>query len=73
MPLSVDEFSEDFAEMAIATAVDYFSGYYEIGVHPAPGDNTAILTDVGLMRMTRVMKDMVQFGFMLPTIISKVH
>ena len=29
-PPSVDEFSEDFAGYPITSAIDYFSGYYQI-------------------------------------------
>lgn len=48
---SVDEFSEDFAEYPISTAIDY---YYQVGIQPTLRDMTAFMTDVGLMRMTRL-------------------
>jgi len=52
MPPSVDEFSEDFAGYPITSAIDYYSGYYEISLDNKSRDLTAFLTGVGLVRMT---------------------
>jgi hypothetical protein len=72
MPPSVDEFSEDFAEFPIATVIDYFSGYYEVGLHPKSRDMMAFMTDVGLMRMTRLPQGWTNSVSMFQQIISKV-
>jgi hypothetical protein len=68
MPPLIDEFSEDFAEYPITTAIDYFSGYYEVGLDPASCDMTPFVKDVGLIRMTRLPQ-----GWTFQWIISKVH
>jgi ribonuclease HI len=73
MPPSVDEFSEDFAEYPITTAIDYFSGYYQVGLHPTSRDMTAFMTDVGLMRMTRLPQGWTNSVSTFQRIISKVH
>jgi len=73
MPPSVDEFSEDFAEFPITTAIDYFSGYYEVGLHPESRDMTAFMMDVGLMRMTRLPQGWTNSVSTFQRIISKVH
>ena len=44
MPPSVDEFSEDFACYPITSAIDYYSGYYEINLDKVSRDLTAFLT-----------------------------
>ena len=54
MPPSVDEFSEDFAGYPITSAIDYYSGYYEINLDKVSRDLTAFLTEIGLVRMTRL-------------------
>jgi reverse transcriptase-like protein len=54
MPPGVDEFSEEFAGYPILTVVDFFSGYYQISLHPESRDMTAFLTNVGLVRVTRL-------------------
>ena len=54
MPLSVDEFSEDFAGYPITSAIDYYSGYDQISLDKRSRDLTAFLTDIGLVRSTRL-------------------
>jgi hypothetical protein len=49
MPPSVDEFSEDFAGYPITSAIDYFSGYFQIRLARESQDLTAILTALGLL------------------------
>jgi ribonuclease HI len=73
MPPSVDEFSEDFAEFPITTAIDYFSGYYQVELDPVSRDMTAFMTDVGLMRMTRLPQGWTNSVSTFQRIISKVH
>ena len=54
MPASVDEFPEDFAGYPITSAIDYYSAYYEIILDKTSRDLTAFLTELGLVRMTRL-------------------
>ena len=54
MPPSVDEFSEDFADYPITSAIDYYFGYNEISLDRASRDYTAFLTALGLVRQTRL-------------------
>jgi len=54
MPPSVDEFSEDFAGYPITSAIDYFSGYYQIPLDKSSRDLTAFMSQLGLIRMTRL-------------------
>ena len=54
MPPAVDEFSEDFAGYPITSAIDYYSGYYQIPLDKESRDLTAFLTMLGLVRMTRL-------------------
>jgi hypothetical protein len=54
MPPAADEFSEDFAGYPITSAIDYYSGYYQIPLDPTSRDLTAFMTDVGLLRITRL-------------------
>jgi len=54
MPPSVDDFSEDFAGYPILTSVDMFSGYDQINLHECSRDFTAFMTDLGLLRCTRI-------------------
>ena len=45
MPPSIDEFSEDFACYPITSAIDYYSGYYEINLDKISRDLTVFLTE----------------------------
>ena len=54
LPPSVDEFSEDFAGCAIASLVDFFSGYDEVELAVQCRDLTAFMTPLGLLRQTRL-------------------
>ena len=53
MSPSVDEFLEDFAGYPITSAIDYFSGYYQIPLDKSCRDLTAFMSLLGLVRMTR--------------------
>ena len=57
MPPSVDEFSEDFAGYLITSVIDYYSGYNQIPLDERSRDITAFMTDVGLVRPTRLPQD----------------
>lgn len=52
LPPSADEFSEDFAGCAIASLVDFFSGYDQIELDKKSRDLTGFMTPIGLLRMT---------------------
>jgi hypothetical protein len=54
MPPAVDEFSEDFAGYPITSAIDYYSGYFQLLLDIESRDCTAFLTDIGLVRNTRL-------------------
>ena len=54
MPPSVDDFSEDFAGYPILTSVDLFSGYDQILLDERFRDLTSFMTDLGLLRHTRI-------------------
>jgi RNase H-like domain found in reverse transcriptase len=74
MPLAVDEFLEDFAGYPISSAMDYYSGYYEIGLDPASRDLTAFMVpDVGLVRMTRLPQGWTNSVSCFQRIMGKVH
>ena len=47
LPLSVDEFLEDFSGMAIASVVDLFSGYDQVPLDPSMFRVSLITTDLG--------------------------
>jgi len=73
MPPSVDEFSEDFAGYPITSAIDYYSGYYEISLDKKSQDLTAFLTGVGLVRMTRLPQGWTNSGACFQRVMGKVH
>ena len=52
MSPTVDEFSEDFAECQITSSFDFYSFYYQISLAMESRDLTAVLSPVGLVRMT---------------------
>ena len=52
LPPSVDEFSEEFAGCAVASLIDFFSGYDQLVLAPECRDMTAFMTPLGLLRMT---------------------
>jgi len=52
LPPNCDEFSEQCAGMAVATLMDWFSGYDQCTLHPESRDMTAFQTPLGLLRQT---------------------
>jgi hypothetical protein len=54
MPPAVDQFSEEFAGYPISSSIDFYAGYYQILLDLASRDLTAFLTELGLVRMTRL-------------------
>jgi hypothetical protein len=73
MPPSVDEFSEDFAGHPITSSIDYYSGYNQIMLDPASRDLTAFLTDLGLVRGTRLPQGWCNSVATFQRIVGKVH
>jgi hypothetical protein len=73
MPPSVDQFSEDFAGYPITSAIDYFSGYYQIPLDKSGRDLTAFMTLLGLVRMTRLPQGWTNSVAEFMRIIGKVH
>lgn len=73
MPPSVDEFSEDFAGYPISSAIDYYSGYYEISLDKKSRDLTAFYTDLGLVRMTRLPQGWTNSVACFQRVMAKVH
>jgi hypothetical protein len=52
----VNEFSEEFAGMAISSIIDLFSGYDQVNLAEERRDMTAIQTPLGLLRCTRMVQ-----------------
>jgi hypothetical protein len=73
MPPSVDEFSEDFAGYPITSAIDYFSGYYQIPLDRSSRDLTAFMSLLGLVRMTRLPQGWTNSVAEFMRIIGRVH
>ena len=73
MPPSVDEFSEDFAGYPITSAIDYFSGYYQILLDKSCHDLTAFMSLLGLVRMTRLPQGWTNSVAEFMRIIGRVH
>jgi hypothetical protein len=73
MPPSVDEFSEDFAGYPIASSIDYYSGYNQIPLDKESRDLTAFLTELGLVRNTRLPQGWTNSVAYFQRIMGKVH
>ena len=52
LPLSADEFSEEFAVWAISSLIDFFLGYDKVKLDEESRDLTAFMNLLGFMRMT---------------------
>jgi len=73
MPPSVDEFSEDFAGYPITSVVDYLSGYFQIPLDRESRDLTAFLTELGLVRSTRLPQGWCNSVSSFQRVMVKVH
>jgi hypothetical protein len=73
LPPAVDEFSEDFAGYPITSAIDYWSGYFQISLDPASRDLTAFMTDLGLVRQTRLPQGWTNSVATFQRAMGKVH
>jgi hypothetical protein len=54
MSLNVDEFSEEFASVVIASLLDFFLGFDQVLLALKSQDMTAFQTPIGLIRITRL-------------------
>lgn len=70
---SVDEFAEDFAGYPIVSAIDYFSGYYQISLNKRSHNLTTFLMDFGLVRITRLSRERTNSVIIFQQIIDKIH
>ena len=52
LPLSVDEFSKEFASYTIASLIDFFSGYNQLILVPEYRDITTFIMPLRLLRIT---------------------
>ncbi len=52
LPLSADEFSEEFSGCTVASLIDFFSGYNHVKLDKGSRDPTSFMTPLRLMRMT---------------------
>jgi RNase H-like domain found in reverse transcriptase/Integrase zinc binding domain/Reverse transcriptase (RNA-dependent DNA polymerase) len=73
LPPSVDEFSEDFAGYPISSAIDYYSGYYQVPLDVESRDLTAFMTEVGLLRITRLPQGWTNSVSVFVRVMCKVH
>jgi hypothetical protein len=73
LPPSVDEFSEDFAGYPITSAIDYYSGYFQVPLDMESRDLTAFDTDLGLLRITRLPQGWTNSVSVFVRVIGKVH
>lgn len=72
MPPAVDEFSEDFAGYPIASSMDFYAGYYQIPLAKESRDLTAFMSDLGLVRSTRLPTGWTNSVAVFQRVISKV-
>jgi transposase InsO family protein len=72
MPPAVDDFSEDFAGYPITSSVDFYSSYNEILLDIESRDLTAFLTEIGLIRQTRLPQGWTNSVAVFQRIICKV-
>ena len=54
MPPAVDEFSETFAGYPIASTIDFYASYNQILLDQRSRDLTAFMSELGLIRSTRL-------------------
>jgi RNase H-like domain found in reverse transcriptase/Integrase zinc binding domain len=56
LPPSADDFAEEFAGLATASYLDWFSGYDQMCLAERSRDMTAIMTPIGLLRHTTILQ-----------------
>ena len=72
LPLSVDEFSEEFAGCQMASIIDFFSGYDQIELDVKSRDLTGFQTPIGLLRMTTLPQGATNLVTQFVQIITKI-
>lgn len=72
MPPNCDEFAEDFGGCAVTSLVDLFSGYDQMILSVLDRDITAIMTPLGLLRMTRIVQGGTNSVAQFVRVISKI-
>jgi hypothetical protein len=72
MPPSVDEFSETFAGFPIASTIDFYASYNQIPLDKRSRDLTAFMSELGLVRSTRLPQGWTNSVACFQRIISKV-
>jgi len=72
MPPSVDEFSETFAGFPIASSIDFYSSYNQIMLDRRSRDLTAFMSELGLVRSTRLPQGWTNSVACFQRVISKV-
>jgi hypothetical protein len=65
--------SEDFAGYPIISAINYFSDYYQISLDKRSHDLTALLLNLGLVRITRLPQGCMNSVATFQRVIGKVH
>src|SRR5437762_1804887 len=73
MPPAVDELSEDFAGYPITSTIDYYSEYFQLSLDKDSWDYTAFLTDIELVRNTRLPQGWTNSVATFQRVICKVH
>jgi Reverse transcriptase (RNA-dependent DNA polymerase) len=73
LPPAVDEFSEDFAGYPITSALDYYSGHFQIPLDMESRDMTAFMTELGLLRVTRLPQGWTNSVAVFQRVMGKVH
>lgn len=72
MPPDGDDFVDDFAGMAIASLIDFFSGYDQIPLDLRDRNKTAIATALGLLRQTTILQGGTNSVAQFVRIVSKI-
>ena len=72
LPPAVDEFFEDFAGYPISSAIDYYSGYYQIPLDVESSDLTTFMIALGLL-VTQLPQGWTNSVAVFVRVIGKVH
>lgn len=72
LPPAVDKFSEEFAGMAVASLIDFFSGYNQVTLAEECRDLTAFQTPIGLLRQTTLPQGATDLVAQFVRIVTKI-
>ena len=72
MPPAVDEFSETFGGYPIASSIDFYSSYNQIVLHRGSRDLMAFMSELGLVRSTRLPQGWTNSVACYQRVVSKV-